>query len=271
MEYNRAMKSPFPGMDPYLEQFWNDVHGPLIPYIKEALNESLPNRYRAAMQKRVIITDLDDAEPAVRYPDVAIVQSPAITTTAEPAVRSSRAVVRAPEIFSYQIEPLTEYSIEILDSESDDRIITAIEILSRENKRPGDGMVQFRKKQIEYWRAGISRVEIDLLRTGRRMFEFPQRMLGANQIKPYYVAVHRGAKPGECELYSIDLRDPLPAIGVPLRIEEPDVILELQPLIERVYRTSRFPINYDTPCEPPLEGEDAVWARQMLNASKSKA
>lgn len=89
-------------------------------------------------------------------------------------------------------------------------------------------------------------------------------MLKPGQVKPYYVTIYRANKPGECEFYVIDLRNPLPAIGVPHRPDGPDVQLDLQPLIEHVYRTGRFPIDYNEPCDPPLQGEDATWARELL-------
>jgi hypothetical protein len=250
-------------MDPYLERFWNDVHGPLITYIKDELNDALPPRFRATMQERVIIADLDEPLSGARYPDVAILDAPRIGTTGT-AVRSTRALVRAPALMAYQGEPLIEYSVEIVDTKFGDKVVTAIEVLSPENKRPGDGMQQFQRKQEEYRRAHVSRVEIDLLREGRRMFEFPSRLLSADQVKPYYVTVCRGSRPGECELYAIDLREPLPVIAIPLRQPDADVVLDLQLLIEHVYRTGRFPIDYDDPADPPLEGDDAEWAREWL-------
>lgn len=253
-------------MDPYLEQFWNDVHGPLITYIKDILNETLPPRFRATMQERVVIADLDQPLPGSRYPDVAVLEAPIITGVG-PAVHSTRALVTAPPLLSYQGEPLTEYSVEIVDSKFGEKVVTAIEVLSPENKRAGDGMLQFEAKQSEYRRAKVSRVEIDLLREGRRPFEFPQRLLGQHAGKPYYIGVYRGHRPSTCELYAIDLRDPLPVIAVPLRQLDSDVLLDLQTLIEHVYRTGRFPIDYDDPCDPPLEGDDAVWARALLDAT----
>ena len=36
------MPSPFPGMDPYLEQHWGDVHHNLISFAEGWLNERLP-------------------------------------------------------------------------------------------------------------------------------------------------------------------------------------------------------------------------------------
>ena len=39
--------SPFPGMDPYLESRWSDVHVKLIGFIGEALQPLLPPALRA--------------------------------------------------------------------------------------------------------------------------------------------------------------------------------------------------------------------------------
>ena len=35
------MKSPFPGMDPYLEQFWGDVHTTMAVFMREQLRPLL--------------------------------------------------------------------------------------------------------------------------------------------------------------------------------------------------------------------------------------
>jgi hypothetical protein len=254
-------------MDPYLERFWNDVHGTLVTYIKDALNESLPTRYRATMQERVVIADLDQPLTGTRYPDVAVVDWPEAAGTqgggVATEVHSERLLIRAPELLMYD-EPLRQYFIEITDSKFGEDVVTAIEVLSPENKRVGDGMSQFRRKQEEYRRAKVNRVEIDLLRGGRRLFEFPESILGPQRRKPYYVTVHRGEKTGEAELYAVDLRDTLPVIKVPLRPGEPDVGLALQPLIKRVYRNGRFPIDYGTACDPPLEKDEEAWARQII-------
>ena len=36
------MQSPLPGMDPYLEQHWGDVHHNLVTFAQGLLNEHLP-------------------------------------------------------------------------------------------------------------------------------------------------------------------------------------------------------------------------------------
>lgn len=218
-------------MDPYLERFWDGIQGALIVHAVDGLNAALSADLRATLRHRKFRSVLPYS--------------------------------------SFRSDLATHRWMEVVEVSVAEKVITAIEVLSPFNKRPGDGMVQFQQKQEEYRQARVSRIEIDLLREGRRMFEFPQRLLPAEQIKPYYVTVRRASKPLWTELYAIDLREPLPVIEIPLRANDEDVKLDLQPLIEHVYRTGRFPIDYDEPCDPPLEGEDAVWARQWLDSKRA--
>ena len=55
------MQSPFPGMDPYLEQHWGDVHHNLISFAEGWLNERLPRDLRARAQERILV-DLPSEE-----------------------------------------------------------------------------------------------------------------------------------------------------------------------------------------------------------------
>lgn len=263
------MDSPFPGMDPYLERYWNDVHGTLITYIKDDLNELLPPSLRATLQARLVIALVGPPEVATRYPDIAVIPTPTFggdgggggTATAilPPGARVSPFIT-----LRFKVEPMTQYSVEVVDAKSGERVITAIEVLSPENKRPGDGMGKFQTKQTEYRLAGVNRVEIDLLRAGLRLFDFPDDRLKPEHRKPYYVGVYPAEDPGKCELSAIDLRAPLPVIRIPLRAGDAKVALDLQALMRRVYRNGRFPIDYGEPCDPPLTGPDAEWAGQIV-------
>src|SRR5581483_7274540 len=49
------MPSPFPGMDPYLEAHWRDVHAALIIYARDALQTVLPAPLRARVEERVLL------------------------------------------------------------------------------------------------------------------------------------------------------------------------------------------------------------------------
>ena len=48
------MPSPFPGMDPYLEDpaFWHDFHDSFVTFWSGALNEVLPDPYEARINNR---------------------------------------------------------------------------------------------------------------------------------------------------------------------------------------------------------------------------
>ena len=45
------MKSPFPGMDPYLERYWGDIHTSLIVYARNQLNAQLPDDLQARVEE----------------------------------------------------------------------------------------------------------------------------------------------------------------------------------------------------------------------------
>ena len=45
------MKSPFPGMDPYLEWYWGDVHTRLTTYASNQLAAQLPSDLRVRIEK----------------------------------------------------------------------------------------------------------------------------------------------------------------------------------------------------------------------------
>jgi hypothetical protein len=53
---------------------------------------------------------------------------------------------------------------------------------------------------------------------------------------------------------------------VPLRPGDADVVVELQPLLDRAYAKGRYYnlIDYAEPPDPPLAAEDAAWAAARL-------
>src|SRR4051812_40198734 len=67
-----AMPSPFPGMDPYLEQpaIWSDLHLTLIVAMRADVNLLLPKGYLAAADRHVWIEDTDEGSWHVVGPDI---------------------------------------------------------------------------------------------------------------------------------------------------------------------------------------------------------
>jgi hypothetical protein len=70
------------------------------------------------------------------------------------------------------------------------------------------------------------------------------------------------------DVYRIPLRERLPGIRIPLRPQDADLPLDLQPLIDQVYRKGRYggSIDYRHDPEPPLGTEDAMWADAILKS-----
>jgi len=257
------MKSPFPGMDPYLERQWQDVHARLILYACDQLEEQLPANLIARVEERLVL-ETEDVDQRSVYPDVKIVERPSKGNAV--AVVSSRAALMEPVIVQYRSEPATETFITILDPVNAYRLVTVIEILSLANKLPGAGQRQYRQKQQELCAAQVSLVEIDLLRRGKRVFSLPVAEMPRRLRSTYQACVRRGWKPDSFEIYSLPLRSPLPALRVPLREQDEDIRLDLQALLVQAYRKGRYgaTINYQEPPEPPLSGADAKWARAVV-------
>src|SRR3954451_58949 len=165
------MLSPFPGMDPYLEQFWGDVHHTLITYSRSAIQKQLPGDLVARVDERVFV---EPAEGQARniIPDVRVVERgrPQGGTL---ETGNGIAVAEPLVVHLEQDEPVRQGFIEIIDIKSGRRVVTVIEILSPSNKFPGPGRELYLKKQDELRAGCVSLVEIDLIRTGTRVLACP--------------------------------------------------------------------------------------------------
>ena len=231
------MKSPFPGMDPYLERYWGDVHLGLIAYARDQLQPGLPGDLRARMNQRVFV-ELEVGEYRVVVPDVFAVEHPrpeAGAATAETGV-----AVTEPVVLHLPREPITQGFLEIIDAGSGNRVVTVIEFLSPSNKFPGQGQDLYLEKQGEVLAAGASLVEIDLTRAGRRALSVRQDLIPMRHRTIYQVCVRRGWKPLDAEVYPVPLAERLPIIRIPLRETDQDVHLDLQALIDLCYRNGRY-------------------------------
>ena len=87
------MPNPFPGMNPYLEASWSDVHSSLVIYARDALQKVLPSSLRARVERRVV--QRTDEEISILIPDVQVVErredpyrsaEPGTTAVAEPLI-----------------------------------------------------------------------------------------------------------------------------------------------------------------------------------------
>src|SRR5437773_11473289 len=68
-----GMKNPFPGMNPWLEEYWRDVHASLLVYARDQLNAELPPDLHARVDERLAV-QADEEKPHTYLPDVAITE-----------------------------------------------------------------------------------------------------------------------------------------------------------------------------------------------------
>jgi Protein of unknown function (DUF4058) len=258
------MPSPFPGMDPYLEQFWGDVHHTLITYARSALQKTLPSDLVARVDERVFL-EHSEGESRNIIPDVRIVER---SDTRRPRLSTGNGIAVAEPFLVHldESEPERQGFIEIIDIKSGRKVVTVIEVLSPSNKAPGPGRDLYVKKQEELKAGRVSLVEIDLLRGGKHVLTAPFDRLPEGHRTPYAVCVRRGWRPSPIEFYRVALRDRLPAIAIPLRQSDTDVALDLQALIDQAYEDGRYgdDIDYREDADPPLAPDDARWADALL-------
>jgi hypothetical protein len=260
------MKSPFPGMDPYLEPHWLDVHTRLTTHAAEALNESLPPDLIASTEERVAI-ESETGDDHVISPDVQIVSLPSneVLATEEDVLPDSP--IRAPIRLLARVEPATERYIRIIEAGTE-RLITVIEFVSPANKRQ-PGLRAFRAKRSELLASGVNCIEVDLVRAGDWRALLAPHRAGRKSTATYRVTLRSPRDLGAVYLHPVPLQNRLPEIQVPLRQGDKDTPLDLQPLIERVYSAGRYErrLDYGQPLDPPLDDEDAAWVAQILTAA----
>lgn len=250
------LKSPFPGMDPYLEALWPEVHARLIVYAANQLNAQLPNDLQANIEENLAVYK-DDSQSSIR-PDTHVSQDTTFPSSSE---NFSNAVVTEPLVLRRAPHPTRH--VEIIDK--DGQVITAIEFLSPWNKVGSRAREQYTRKQIDYIDTGVNLVEIDLVRQGAYVLAAPLDEMQPGERTPYLICVYRDAKADQFEVYHALLEQPLPNIPVPLRYGERDAVLQLQSLLEQCFQDGRY-YRLDYSGEPYGKFNEALtrWIKQRL-------
>ena len=164
------MPSPFPGMDPYLEDpgLWPDVHHELISVSRDFLNRQLRPKYHVRIEERVYISDENDPGRQVIIPDLRVAETGSRSRLRPTYLTSTSglAVAEPVELTTLIEDEIREARLEVTDRHQRS-VVTVIEILSPANKIPGArGRTSYEQKRAEVMNSPSHFVEIDLLRAG---------------------------------------------------------------------------------------------------------
>ncbi|MCI0465015.1 MAG: DUF4058 family protein [Gemmataceae bacterium] len=271
------MKSPFPGMDPYIEasDLWGDFHGHLIEKIYEEISAVLPEGYVARTGERSYIALLESGERKEYWfiSDVKV-SAPRDRKRTAPAASEAKSmpVLATPEMEPVDLrafieEEFKEKFLDVYELQPERRLITSIEVLSPSNKRRGsEGWQQYLRKRQALLRGKANLVELDLLRDGDRL-----PMLDPWPGSPYTLLVARKELAPRCRVWPASFDQPLPTIPIPLAKPHPDIPLALQPLVEVIYERGRYSegIDYSKLLDPPLTAEQSAWLAQQLRGREA--
>ena len=221
------MPSPFPGMDPYLEDeaYWPVFHHQMVMCLYQILLPGLVDRYRARVGQRHYIT--------------------------EQALFTS--VVR---------EEHQEEYIEIRQR-SDGRLVTLVEVVSPANKTTAEGRTAYLDRRREGKNANANLVEIDLVLQGTPTLEYSREGL---PDWDYAVTVTRSTQAERYEIYTATLQKRLPRFRLPLAADDRDTVLDLHTAFTRCYDQGGFAAKIDYKRDPatPLQEEDRRWLHDVL-------
>lgn len=266
------MESPFAGMDPYIESsgLWRNFHANLLVKIQDTLADIVPKRYlvRAEERSYLLLAVEDGKEVREFYPDVRVVEPKpgrGKERKRQPTARVASAAMaleqRPMHMTAFVEQEVRETYIEIFATEPAQRLVTTIEVLSPTNKdRGGHGWNLYLRKRQATLVCNVNLVELDLLRGGVRL---PMRDPWPDS--PYTLLVARGGQNCVCEVWPAYFHLPLPRLPIPLTAPDPDVLLDVQPLVESIYNRLRYgtSIDYAKPLLPPPTPAEQEWLKQV--------
>ena len=175
--------------------------------------------------------------------------------------RSIREVVVDPE----EAHRHRQHYLVVRENRKWPRALAVVELLSPANKS-GKYAGTYNAKRAKMLASLTHFMEIDLLRGGDNPLRNHFSDLAPT---PYFVFVARKTIIGRTEEgFPVGLQDELPAVGLPLWGDRPDLPLDLAAAFRSAYdlTTGGRPIDYEaeTVPGPALAPEDATWAATLL-------
>ncbi len=225
------MPSPFPGMDPYLEDLrhWPVFHQQFISALGDALQPALSDKYRIRIANRAYTT---------------------------------QQILFTSILNEEQREPF----LEIRQKSSGDRLVTLIEMVSPANRTHAEGRRCYEIHRQQARAEGANVVELELVLQGQTVLDAD--LSGLSEIQ-YVCVVTRASRPAKQEPYGAVISKRLPRIRLPMLGEDRDLVLDVQALVNRVYdRCFDGQIDYSVDPKVPLSDDDRRWLDLLLRAEK---
>jgi Protein of unknown function (DUF4058) len=228
------MPSPFPGMDPFLEddKIWPTFHHHFIAGLFQILLPNLIDRYRARVGQRQYATEM-----------------PLFTS-----------IIR---------EEHCEEFIEVRQR-SDNKLVTLVDVVSPANKLTIQGKNAYldRRRDARIQHASI--VEIDLVLQGQPLLDYSREGL---PDWDYAVTVTRAMQPERHEIYTATVQKRLPRFKLPLALDDRDTVIDLQAAFARCYDQGGFSAQIDYQSTPALiaNQDDRTWVNDLLVQMKVRS
>lgn len=259
-------RSPFPGMDPYLEALWHwkQVHTQLIVEIQKFLAPKLRPNYHIEIEELthlMVVPPIngDDNETRVGIPDGIILgtsdHQPAPTATAVKPMTVAPLPVELPS----PIEIKHRY-LKVRRSR-DNEVITVIELLSPVNKLDTKGREKYLTKRLEILSHWTSLVEIDLLRAGEPMPMY------TTQKSDYRILIRQGWRGSRADLYLFNIPDPIPDFPIPLQKGDEMPLVPLNQILHDLYEVIGYGYRLDYREKPPaphVSAEMSAWLESQI-------
>jgi hypothetical protein len=230
---DRTMPSPFPGMDPYLEDpaHWPGFHRHLVATLHQLLLPGLVDRYRARLHARKYVVEL-------------------------------------PLFTSVQRDEHEEHAVEVR-SRTDGKLVTLVEVPTPTNKTTAQGRAAYLADRAAAVADRAAVVEIDLLSGGQPLLTFDRTGL---PVHHQAVTATRGATPDRYEIYTATVSRRLPKFKLPLAADDRDTVVDLQVAVSRAYDLGDFGrlIDYAQPLPAAcgLPDDARQWAAALLAPRK---
>lgn len=223
------MPSPFPGMDPFLEdpKLWAAFHHQMVAALYQLLLPGLVDKYRARISVRQYVSEMPLFTSMIR-------------------------------------EQHTEEFIEIR-ARTDNRLVTLVDVVSLGNKMTPSGRTEYlaTRQQAFQQRAGV--VEIDLITQGKATLDFSRDGLPEYD---YATTVTRSVTPDRFEIYTATIQKRLPKFKLPLAADDRDTVVDLQVAMARAFDQGDFANQLDytgtLPVDVKLTPDNRTWVQNWL-------